>query len=120
MDVERRQYRRVEARIPVRYGEQNHDAETLCFGSLTGDVSAGGLRFRTKEMIAEAVNLILELDIPTLTRPIRATAKVSWIKNPAAGEYFEVGNQFLEISKKDQELVSQYVDSLGVEIDGCR
>ena len=112
MDTEKRQYPRVETQIPVRYRKQSDAAETLSFGSLTGDVSAGGLMFRTKEFLASSCNLILELDIPSLTRPIRATSKVTWIKNADTGEDYEVGNQFMEITKKDQELISQYVNSL--------
>ena len=112
MGTEKRQYPRVETQIPVRYRKQSGADETLGSGSLTGDVSAGGLRFRTKEFISAACNLILELDIPSLTRPIRATSKVAWIKNANTGEDYEVGNQFMEITKMDQELISQYVNGL--------
>jgi c-di-GMP-binding flagellar brake protein YcgR len=112
--TEKRQYPRVETRIPVRYKKQSDAAETPGSGSLTGDVSEGGLKLSTKEVISAACNLSLELDIPTLTQPIRATSKVAWIKNANTGEdyEYEVGNEFMEITKKDQELISQYINSL--------
>jgi c-di-GMP-binding flagellar brake protein YcgR len=112
MGTEKRQYPRVETQIPVRYRIQGDAAETLFSGSLTGDVSAGGLMFRTKEFVSAACNLILELDIPTLTRPIKATSKVAWVKNSNPDGDYEVGNQFMEITKKDQELIMQFVHGL--------
>jgi c-di-GMP-binding flagellar brake protein YcgR len=110
MGTERRRYSRVETQIPVRFRKQSDAVETPGSGSLTGDVSAGGLRFRTKEFISAACNLILELDLPTLTRPILATSKVAWIKNTNTGGHYEVGNEFMEITKKDQELISLYIN----------
>jgi hypothetical protein len=61
-----------------------------------------------------ACRLILELDIPMVTKPVKAISKVAWIKRAEAGTDYEVGNQFLEISKKDKELISEYVDSLNL------
>ena len=61
-----------------------------------------------------ACRLILELDIPMVTKPIKAISKVAWIKKSNSGKDYEVGNQFLEISKKDKELISEYVNSLSL------
>ncbi len=64
-----------------------------------------------------ACRLILELDIPMLTKPVKAISKVAWIRKSDAGDEYEVGNQFLEMSKQDKELVSEYVDSLDMYND---
>lgn len=112
MGTEKRQYPRAGAHIPVRYRKRDDVAGTPVSGSLTGDISAGGLRFRTKELISAACNLILELDLPTLAQPILATSKVAWINNNNTGKEYEVGNEFMEISKRDQELIAQYVNRL--------
>ena len=111
-DTEKRQYPRVEAQIPVRYWKQSDAAETTTCGVLTGDISAGGLRFRTKEFISGACNLILELDLPTLKRPVRATSRVAWIKNADTEKEYEARNEFMEINRKDQERISQYLNGL--------
>jgi c-di-GMP-binding flagellar brake protein YcgR len=110
--TDKRQHPRVEAQIPVRCRIQSDTAETSGLDSLTGDVSAGGLRLRMKEFTSAACDLILELDIPTLTRPLIATAKVAWIKNSNTVGNYDVGARFMEITKKDQELISQYANSL--------
>ncbi len=110
--TEKRQYPRVETQIPVRYRIQGDTAETLVSGSLTGNVSADGLMFRTKEYLSAASNLTLELDFPTQTEPITATCKVAWIMSDNGEEGYAVGNRFMEITRKDQELIAQYVKSL--------
>jgi len=61
-----------------------------------------------------ACRLILELDIPMFTKPVKAISKVAWIRKTDSGDEYEVGNQFLEMSKKDKELVSEYVSSLNL------
>ncbi|MFH1878739.1 MAG: PilZ domain-containing protein, partial [Candidatus Omnitrophota bacterium] len=80
--------------------------------SITKNLSEGGIRFMTAGFISMACRLIVELDIPMFTKPVKAIAKVAWIRKSDSGEEYEVGNQFLEMSKKDKELISEYVDSL--------
>jgi hypothetical protein len=110
--TEKRQSPRVITSIPARYRELRDDGtEAAGFGSVTCDVSTGGLRFRTKELLSKACRLILELDIPTATKPIQAVSTVAWIQKANTGEYYEVGNQFMEITEKDRELIASYVNS---------
>lgn len=68
----------------------------------------------TNKFFSTARQLILELDIPTLTKPLKAVSKIVWIKKAKAGEdyEYEVGNQFMEITEKDKELIAKYVSSL--------
>lgn len=112
--AERRRFQRVETHIPVKYRKLREGAGQEGSGSLSRDLSQGGVHFRTNEFISMACRLILELDIPMLTRPIKAISKVAWIRKANSGNDYEVGNQFLEISKKDKELISEYVDSLSM------
>lgn len=112
--VEKRRYPRVKTHIPVRYRKLRGGAGSEGSGSLSRDLSTGGVHFRTNEFIAMACRLILELDIPMLAKPIKAISKVAWIRKAGSGDDYEVGNQFLEMSKKDKELISEYVDSLSL------
>ncbi len=112
--VEKRKFKRVQTHIPVKYRKLREGAGSVGFGSLSRDLSQGGVHFRTGEFISMACRLILEMDIPMLTRPIKAISKVAWIRKTDTGDNYEVGNQFLEISKKDRELISEYVESLGM------
>lgn len=111
--AERRKFPRVKTHIPVRYRKLRETGPgSEGEGSLSRDLSAGGVHFRTNEFISMAARLILELDIPMLTKPIKAISKVAWIRKTDAGNDYEVGNQFLEVSKKDRELIAEYIDSL--------
>lgn len=112
---EKRKYPRIKTHIPVRYRKLREGAGAAAgYGSLSKDVSEGGVHFRTNEFISMACRLILELDIPMLTKPIKAISKVAWIRKSNAGDDYEVGNQFLEMSKKDKELINEYVNSLSM------
>jgi len=104
----------VKTHIPVRFRKLRDGADVVGESSISKNLSQGGIRFKTNEFISMACRLILELDIPMVTKPVKAISKVAWIKRAEAGTDYEVGNQFLEISKKDKELISEYVDSLNL------
>ena len=112
--TEKRQSPRVKASIPVRYRELRDGAETVSIGSVTSDVSTGGLRFRVNEFISTARRLMLEIDIPTLTKPIQAVCRVAWIQK-ANGEgdiQYRVGSQFTEITQTERKLIEKYLKGL--------
>ena len=111
-NTEKRKHQRVKTHIPVRYRKLRDGAGVSGASSISKNLSQGGIRFRTAEFISMACRLILELDIPMFTKPVKAISKVAWIRKAASGDDYEVGNQFLEMSKKDKELVSEYVNSL--------
>lgn len=112
--ADKRKYPRVRTHVPVRFRKLRDGADVVGESSISKNLSQGGVRFRTNEFISMACRLILELDIPMLTKPVKAISKVAWIRKAEAGNDYEVGNQFLEISKKDKELISEYVDSLNL------
>lgn len=110
--AEKRKFPRVKTHIPVKYRKLREGAGIQGASSITKNLSQGGIRFRTAEFVSMACRLILELDIPMFTKPIKAISKVAWIRKTVSGDDYEVGNQFLEMSKEDKLLISEYVDSL--------
>lgn len=110
--VERRRFPRVTTHIPVKYRKLSDSESGLRASTITRNLSVGGIRFRTPEFVSRACRLIMELDVPMFTKPIKTISKVAWIRKTPSGEQYEIGGQFLEISKKDKDLVSEYVDSL--------
>lgn len=115
--TEQRKTPRVKTHIPIRYRKLRDGAGIDGASSITKNLSQGGIRFRTAEFISMACRLILELDIPMFNKPVKAISKVAWIRKAPSGDEYEVGNQFLEMSKKDRELISEYVDSLNLYND---
>ena len=112
-----RRSKRIKTHIPIRYRKLRDGAGAQGESSISKNLSEGGIRFRTGEFISMACRLILELDIPMFTKPIKAISKVSWIRKTDSGDEYEVGNQFLEMSKTDKELIAQYIGSLDLYND---
>lgn len=108
--TEKRRFQRIDSNLPLRY--KNIKTATVPMGSLTKDISEGGIRFHTNEFISLACRLVVEITLPTAQRPIKAISKVAWIRKMSSGEQYELGNQFLEISKDDRSLITDYVNRL--------
>ena len=110
--TEKRKFPRVKTHIPLKYRKLNDPSGKFRAGVLTRNLSQGGVRFKASEFISMACRLVLEMDMPMFTKPIKAISKVAWIRKTPSGEDYELGNQFLEMAKKDKELVSEYIDSV--------
>ncbi len=111
--TERRQSPRVETSIPVRYRVLRDGTEAAGTGSVTCNLGTGGLRFIANEFLSTACRVVLELDIPAMTQPVKAVSKVAWIGANEGDDYhYEVGSQFMEITKKDQERIRTYLNNL--------
>jgi len=108
--MEKRRFQRIDSNLPVRY--KNIKTATVPMGALTKDISEGGIRFKTNEFISLACRLVVEVTLPTVQRPIKAISKVAWIRKLSPGDQYELGNQFLEISKEDRSLITDYVGRL--------
>jgi c-di-GMP-binding flagellar brake protein YcgR len=111
MGEERRRYQRIESNLPLQYKNLRKVGESST-GSLTRDLSAGGVRFRTSEFISLACRLVVEINLPTVNKPIKAISKVAWIKRVPSSDSYELGNQFLEITKEDKSHINTFVNNL--------
>ncbi len=107
----RRRYQRAESSVPLQYKNLRR-VETAPIGSLTKDISEGGVRFKTTEFISLACRLVLEISLPTSPKPVKAISKVAWIHKLPVGDYYEIGNQFLEITKEDKAQITNFVSGL--------
>ena len=115
--AEKRRFPRIATHIPVKYRKLG-DSEGVMRGSTTTkNLSEGGVRFKAPEFISRACRLILEMDMPMFTNPVKAISKVAWIRKTSSGNDYEIGNQFLEISKSDRELVSEYIKGVSLYND---
>jgi len=108
--IERRHMRRIGSNLPVRY--KNLRIAAVPIGSITRDISEGGISFMTNEFISLACRLVIEITLPTAQRPIKAISKVAWIRKMSSGDQYELGNQFLEISKEDRTVITDYISRL--------
>lgn len=70
------------------------------------------MRFRTNEFISLACRLVVEINLPAVGKPIKAISKVAWIKRVPSSDSYELGNQFLEITKEDKNHIATFVNNL--------
>jgi len=106
---EKRRFARIESRFPLKYRDLK-EATQETKGTVSKNVSEGGVRFRSDRFISLATRLVVELNIPASDKPIRAVSKITWIKKLPAGDDYEVGNQFLEINKQDREIIRTFIN----------
>ena len=105
---EKRKFSRIEGRFPLKYKDLKKTAEEFR-GTVSKNISEGGIRFRSDRFISLACRLVVEINIPALEKPLRAISKIAWIKKLPAGDDYEVGNQFLEISREDKDIIKSFV-----------
>ena len=106
---EKRKFTRFESRFPLKYKDLKiTDAEYR--GTVSKNVSEGGIRFRSDRFISLACRLVVEINLPTIAKPIRAVSKIAWIKKLPAGDDYEIGNQFLEISRLDKGVIRKFIE----------
>ena len=108
---EKRRHPRVESNLPVQYRNLKK-VVALPTGSLSTNISEGGVRFKSNEFISLACRLILEITLPTTSRPIKAISKVAWIRKLPSGEAYELGNQFIDMTKEDKEHILVFINNL--------
>lgn len=108
---EKRRYPRVEYNLPVQYRNLKK-AVALPTGSLSTNISEGGVRFKSNEFISLACRLVLEITLPTTSKPIKAISKVAWIRKLPTGEAYELGNQFIDMTKEDKGHILVFMNNL--------
>lgn len=108
--IEKRRFPRVKINIPVQYKNLKKSGDTST-GTISRNLSEAGVCFKTGEFISLACRLVVELTVPNSPKPIKAISKIAWIKKLPVGEQYEMGNQFLEMSKEDKALIVNFVNN---------
>ncbi len=108
---EQRRYKRINADLALEYKDLKK-ISGLPKGSLLKNISEGGICFHSNDFMSLACRLILNISLPNTVKPIKAISKVAWIKRLPLGDQYELGNQFLEISKEDRAYIADFVKSV--------
>lgn len=76
----------------------------------TADLSIGGTFLVSELLLEPEETLLLEFRIPPSDTPIRAEAKVAWVRRfPKEGELPGMGVRFLKMSDPDRALLEHYL-----------
>lgn len=108
--TDRRKFTRAETSIPIQY-KNLKNSEIGVIGTLSQSISEGGTRFLANEFLPLASRLVLEIFLPSMPRPVKALSKVAWIRKLPTQDKYEVGNQFLDISREDKKYIADFVST---------
>jgi len=106
--AEKRRFQRIGVSLPLQYRDLRKAAE-LPKGSLLRNISEGGICFSSKEFMSLACRLILNINLPNNPKPVKAISKVAWIRRLPMSDQYELGNQFLEITREDRAQITNFV-----------
>ncbi len=106
--VERRQFPRLSFHSPVQFRNVLKPQEPFS-GSLSKDLSAGGLSITTDQFLPRDTRLVLLVSLPILLKPVRTIGRILWIKQ-RFGETYDCGVQFLEMNTEDRDAIAAYVE----------
>lgn len=79
-------------------------------GSLSRDMSAGGVQLTTTRFLAKDSRLVVLFSPPGVGRQLRAVARVGWTRERPLGELFDCGLEFVEISPQDRDAIAGLVE----------
>lgn len=106
---DKRRYKRIDFTVPIQYKNLRMPAE-LPVGSVTRNLSEGGICFKSNKFVSLACRLVVEITLPTSPKPIKAISKIAWIRKIPSSDQYELGNQFLEITKEDKANILNFVN----------
>ena len=107
--IEQRRFPRLACHTALQYRDILQPRAPYV-GSLTHDLSAGGIRFQSVEWLAAQHRLLVQLRLPGASEPIRTIAQVVWTRKQSHGDHYEVGARFIEMTAYDREAVAGFVE----------
>lgn len=108
---DKRRFKRIDANLPVNYRNLRKIGESPT-GSSAKNISEGGVCFKSSEFISLACRMVVEITIPNSEKPVKAITKVAWIKRIPNTEHYELGNQFLDMTKEDKAHISNFIKQI--------
>ncbi|UCH12597.1 MAG: PilZ domain-containing protein [Candidatus Omnitrophota bacterium] len=105
---ERRRFGRINARVPLQFKDIQRPIE-IYNGTLTKDVSEGGVRFTSNDFLSIFTRLFVEVSVPSFSRPVKAISKVAWIQKQPRGSQYMVGLQFLDMTEEDRKHLAAFI-----------
>ena len=129
--TERREFPRASGELEFRYvvvSGKDRNVFSKSRHAQMEDLAAGGLSFKTKELIADGLHistdttskgfvrnrLILQFQLPGLSYNIKASGEVVWYQVAERGDEptYAVGVRFIGIKPEDREAIRRYVSKI--------
>lgn len=107
MGAERRQYGRVLVPFDAKYRLYG-DFTTSWRTIRTVNISAGGMRFRSADLMEEGAILDVQMALPASPVPLTIKARVIWSQSMGSG-VTENGAEFFDVLPEDQAKIDDLV-----------
>ena len=108
---EKRRFRRIGFQVPLSYHIRG---TTDYLGTLTKNISLGGMGFTSNKF--SAPNTLLNLEFNILQRFFSVMAQVRWITSLPSSDNYHLGIEFLEIQPQDKRYLLEYIDIHHIDI----
>ena len=83
--------------------------------SYIGNISTGGLFIKTDKPLPQGEQFLLRLQLPDLAEPLKISCEVVWARTKGQATQKEqagMGVKFIEMSKKDSEIMKHYLGKI--------
>ena len=81
-------------------------------GTLSKDISKGGLKFIVREFIPKDSMLKIKINLKKIPLSFETTGKVKWIRRIPNSERFDIGVEFVEIARSVLIHLEQYIQTI--------
>ncbi len=106
---DRRRFNRLQCHLPLQFRDIEKNRPEM-LGSLTRDISGGGIRFVSNNFLPVQTSVGLQLALDSDLRTLPATARVVWIQKLPYNENFMIGLEFLNIENENRVKIIRYVN----------
>ena len=105
--AEKRRFPRFDSRISIRY--RKIPQVRLLQGTITRNISKGGLMMRTFEFLPHDARLTVEMALLEGMKPVQGTCRVAWVRKAPFGEQYDTGVEFVNLNQGDPERIGDFI-----------
>lgn len=111
-DADNRKFERILGDAEITYRVV---AQSQAQGTLSKDISEGGIRFFCNEFIPLGSKLRVRVLIRSIPYSFQALAETRWIKEASGGARYEIGVEFTDIPSEAIQKIKALADSQSEE-----
>ncbi|PIU41250.1 MAG: hypothetical protein COS99_06500 [Candidatus Omnitrophica bacterium CG07_land_8_20_14_0_80_42_15] len=110
---ERRRAVRIDTNFSISYSNKKRESQTSKVRA--ENISIGGAKIHIEEKLEKGSIILLEVKLPSMTKPIIAQAEVAWIEDiprsqPSDKRLFGAGVRFINIKSHERKKLSQFIE----------
>lgn len=110
-----RQHKRINADFLLKYEQDEGKVEPRITN--IKNVSAGGVKFLTREMLPENSSIYVNVLIPPLEKSFPARARILRVRRLRKRFIYSVAVRFTDINQNDQQSLNDFVETLAQDTE---